>query len=154
MRRSPILLSRFSLLLVPLAAGALLPVQFALNTRLSTVSESVSFSAAVSYAVGTLVLLLLMFSGRFGRLRPDELRRAPRWAWLGGVLGCAYVVSSMILTARLGTALASSVVIAAQTLTVLTIDHFGAFGLDRRPITLPRALAGAALIAAVALQSL
>lgn len=136
----------------PLAAavlgGALLPAQFATNGALAGTLGSVTLTGAVSYLVGAAFLLGLVLLRREPTDWPAA-RRAPRWAWLGGCVGSAYVVGSVLLTRALGAAIATTLVIASQLLTAILLDHFGALELPRRRINGPRAaavlLAGAAL---------
>lgn len=121
-------------------AGSLLPAQFATNGALAGEWRSLTLTAATSYVVGAAFLFLLI---RVMRLSPDwaAARRAPRWVWLGGVVGSAYVVGSVLLTRTLGAALATTLVIASQIVTAIVLDHLGALGLQRRPVNRVRLLA-------------
>ncbi len=138
-------------LLVTIFAGVLLPAQFATNSALFSQLESVTLTGAVSYGVGTLFLLMLVFSQR---TKPDWAAaiKGPRWAWFGGVVGSAYVVGSVLLTKALGAALATTLVIAAQIITAIILDHFGFLGLEQRRINLARGLAVTLVLAALALR--
>jgi len=135
-------------LVLTILAGGLLPFQFAVNGALAGEVHSVTLTGAVSYAVGTLGLAGLLV---LGQQRADWVagRRAPRWAWLGGVVGSGYVVGSVLLTQALGTALATTLVIAAQVVTATLLDHLGALGLERRRVN--RARAGALVLVLAAL---
>lgn len=138
-------------LLLLIIAGSLLPAQFATNTALARETHSVVFAAATSYSVGTLLLLLLL---TFNRQKPNWAagRQAPPWAWLSGVIGSAYVVGSVVLTRQLGAALATTLVIAAQLLAAIVLDHFGALGLPQRPINKQRAAAVLLTLAGLGLR--
>ncbi len=144
----PLLLSLAAL------AGALLPVQFAVNGALARFSGSLAGTATVSYTVGALTLGLgLLLSGRaVARLR--ALRGAPTWSLLGGAVGSAYVLGSVVLTRALGTGLAVALVIAAQVLFSLALDHFGWLGLPRRRFGRVRLAVAALVVTALALQVL
>jgi transporter family-2 protein len=135
-------------LVVSLLAGALLPAQFATNGALAGALRSSTLTGAVSYTVGGAFLALLVALRR-QPLDWPAARGAPWWAWMGGVFGSAYVVGSMLLTRALGAALATTLVIAAQVVTAVALEHFGALGLRRRPLNGARAaallLTGAAL---------
>lgn len=132
-------------------AGGLLPVQFAVNAALAAQVQSVTLTGAVSYSVGTLALALLLLCGR-QRLDWAAARRAPRWVWLGGVVGSAYVVGSVLLTRALGAATATTLVIAAQVSAAIVLDHLGALGLARRRINPVRAAALALVLAALGVR--
>lgn len=120
-------------ILLAVFAGSLLPTQFATNGALANHLQTATLTGAVSYLVGSLGLFLLL---TLQHLKPDwpAARKAPRWAWLGGVVGSAYVVGSVILTRELGAALATTLVIASQIVTAILLDHFGVLGLEQRRI--------------------
>ena len=143
-------------LMLPLAVlvGALLPVQFALNTALTRYTQSPTATASVSYGVGLLALSLGLLAVHRGRVPLGRLRGAPLWSFLGGVVGSAYVIGSVVLTRLLGAGLAVSRVISAQVVASLVIDHFGSFGTPRRPMNRTRLAALLLLLAALGLQVL
>jgi bacterial/archaeal transporter family-2 protein len=138
-------------ILLAVFAGSLLPAQFATNSALANELNSTTLTGAISYSVGSLFLFVLL---NFQRLKPDwqAARRAPRWAWLGGAVGSAYVVGSVILTRALGAALATTLVIASQIITAILLDHFGVLGLQQRRINRLRLLAVLLAFAALALK--
>ncbi|GAA5514620.1 hypothetical protein Dcar01_03376 [Deinococcus carri] len=142
--------SLFPLILAVLA-GSFLPVQFAVNGALAEHLHSVTLTAAVSYGMGTLGLTLLLV---LSRTRPGwaAARQAPRWVWLGGAVGSAYVVGSVLLTRALGAALATTLVIAAQVVTAILLDHFGVLGLKRRRVNRARAAALVLVLAALGVR--
>jgi bacterial/archaeal transporter family-2 protein len=123
-------------LLLAVFAGALLPAQFATNSALAQTINSVTLTGAISYLVGSLLLIVLVSLQK----SPDWIaaRKAPFWAWLGGAIGSAYVVGSVILTRALGAAVATTLVIASQIITAILLDHFGVLGLPKRPINVAR----------------
>lgn len=138
-------------ILVAVLAGGLLPAQFATNGALATAFQSVTLTGATSYLVGSVLLVGLLASRRW---QPtwEAARRAPAWSWLGGVVGSAYVVGSVVLTRELGAALATTLVIAAQIITAILLDHFGVLGLPRRRLNRARLLATGLALAALALR--
>ena len=138
-------------LVLTVLAGGLLPLQFAVNGALADELGSVTLTGTLSYAAGTLGLLVLL---GLTRQRPDweGARQAPPWSWLGGVVGSAYVVGSVVLTQALGTAVATTLVIAAQVVTAILLDHLGVLGLERRRVNLARAGALALVLAALGLR--
>jgi bacterial/archaeal transporter family-2 protein len=141
--------------LVPLAltivGGALLPAQFATNGALAGELRSVTLTGAVSYTVGAVFLFFLV---KAQRLEPNwsAARGGPRWAWLGGVVGSAYVVGSVLLTRALGAALATTLVIASQIVTAILLDHFGVLGLPQRRVNPARLMAVLLVFGALGLR--
>ncbi|WP_291423843.1 DMT family transporter [Deinococcus sp.] len=142
-----------ALLPLPLlvAAGSLLPSQFAINSALAGQTHSVVLAAAISYGVGLPLLMLLLAASR---QKPNWAagKSAPPWAWLAGVIGSSYVVGSVVLTQQIGAALATTLVIAAQLITAIAMDHFGVLGLPTRPVNRLRAAAVALTLAGLGLR--
>ncbi|MFO0811278.1 MAG: DMT family transporter [Gemmataceae bacterium] len=134
-------------MVVALAAGAILPVQVAVNAALRRQLGSAFTATLASFTVGTLAALGLCVLLRQPTPIPSADRPTAWWMWLGGLLGVVYVGTSIVVTPRLGTALTLGLVVAGQMVTALTLDHIGAFGLVRRETGWPQ-MAGAALIVA------
>lgn len=138
--------------LLAVAAGSLLPIQFALNSQVAHHSHSIVLAAGISYLVGVAALTTALLTGRLEPITWRNLRYAPWWSYLGGLVGSGYVLSSVYLTAALGTGLAISLIITVQTITSLTVDHFGLLGFPQRPLTRPRIAAALLMLIAVTLQ--
>src|ERR1044072_382145 len=80
-------------LLLALAAGAALPVQTGINARLATFVGGPIRASAISFAVGTIVLVLLALIATRGVVSTGRLGSVPWWGWLGGAVGAGYVPS-------------------------------------------------------------
>jgi bacterial/archaeal transporter family-2 protein len=106
-------------------------------------------SACISFAVGTVALLLLVLIAGKGNLK--GIGEAPWWEWTGGFFGAFFVSMSIFVVPRIGTAAAMSAVIAAQLTTGVLLDHFGAFGMKQIPLDLKRAVGCLLLVAGLAL---
>jgi transporter family-2 protein len=135
-----------TLLPVALLLGALLPVQVGVNARLRAVVGHPVLAAAISFAVGALALAALAAAAGALRLPASAAARVPWWGWTGGLLGAAYILGAILLAPRLGAAAFTAAIVAGQLLAALLVDHFGAIGFARQPVT-PGRLAGAALLA-------
>jgi len=136
--------------LVMLIAGAGIAAQIAVNAQLRTVSGSALWAANIVFAVSmTAGLLVLAGTSLFSTLPSPSpaLWRAPRWVWLGGIFGGAYVVLAIVLADRLGAALLSATGILGQLAASILIDHYGWFGMPVQRAT-PARLIGVALLAA------
>ena len=92
------------LLLLPaaLVAGMAAPTQFAINSQLRQVVGGPVLAAAISFFVGTVILIAAtaIISHSIPELGPTM--RAPWWMYLGGLLGAFYVCASIVLTPHSG----------------------------------------------------
>jgi bacterial/archaeal transporter family-2 protein len=141
-------MTNLALLLAMFCAGITVAVQPSVNARLAQ-KVGVLESACISFAVGTLVLLALLLAGGRGSLR--GVGEVAWWEWTGGVMGAFFVSMTIFVVPRIGTTAAMSAIIAAQLLTGILLDHFGAFGLRQTPFDLKRGLGCLLLLGGVAL---
>ena len=74
------------LLALPFVAGACLPLQAGINGQLAKQVSSVLAAALVSFAVGTLALLILVLAQR-ELPNIGALKGLTWWHWSGGLLG-------------------------------------------------------------------
>ncbi|HEY3271913.1 MAG TPA: DMT family transporter [Geothrix sp.] len=133
-------------LIMAFAIGLAIPLQSAVNNALRASLQSGSMLAAlVSFAVGTLALLVVStLTGQpFAAL--GGLPRVPWWQWLGGCLGAYFVFGSTLLAPRIGMAAMVALIVAGQVCSSLVFDRLGLLGLPVRGPSWIR-LAGAALI--------
>jgi transporter family-2 protein len=141
------------LLLLPaaLVAGMAAPTQFAINSQLRQVVGGPVLAAAISFLVGTVILIAatVIISRSIPELGPTM--RAPWWMYLGGLLGAFYVCASIVLTPRLGVATTIGLFLAGQVIASIGIDHFGWFGVPLQQATIPRILGALLIIAGVAI---
>lgn len=129
-----------------LVSGVFSAMQPPTNAMLLRASGSPLNAALVSFAVGTIALIVVCASLR---ARPDlaAAASAPWYAWMGGIYGAVFVASAAFATPRIGVAPTLTLLIAGQAVAALAIDHWGAFGVLRHPINGLR-LAGMALVVA------
>ncbi|MFN7115347.1 MAG: DMT family transporter [Saprospiraceae bacterium] len=140
------------LILIAFVAGAILPVQASINAKMAKFAGGPVMAALLSFAVGTIGLLLFaLFSQPNFSLQLANTRQAPAYAWIAGILGAFYVVGSVYLLPKLGVALTFSLIIAGQMLVTLVLDHYGLLGVPVKPINLPRLLGILLIIAGVIL---
>jgi transporter family-2 protein len=139
------------LLLLALAAGALLPVQAGINAQLRSVLGSPLAAALVSFLVGTAGLALVALVLRV----PVPLRAAwaasAWWEWVGGLVGAAYVLTTIILAPKLGAATLIAAVVAGQMMASLALDQYGLVGFPVHPVSAVRLLGAGLVIAGVVL---
>jgi bacterial/archaeal transporter family-2 protein len=138
-----------------LAAGAVLPVQGAVNARLRAELGEPLTVGAVSFLVATVATaMVLLLVVRFTPApAPDlaGLRRVPWWGWLGGLCGAVYVTSVFTAIPAIGAATTVGLTVAGQQLASVLFDRYGLMRLPRRAVTAPRLAGVALLLLAVAL---
>lgn len=144
--------------LLGLAAGAVLPVQAAVNAQLRADLDAPLTVGAFSFAVATttmaFVLAALLRLHWTTRPRLARLRRLPWWGWLGGVVGATYVTAVFLLLPEIGAAATIGLTVAGQQLASLLADQYGLLRLPRRPLTRTRLAGVALLLAGIALIQL
>ena len=128
-------------------AGLGLTVQVGMNSQLRKVLQSANLAALISFTVGTVALIALLFAMRTPMPARETIAAVPLWAWFGGLLGAFYVACSTIVATELGATTLLGLALAGQLATALIIDHFGWLGLPENPITWTR-IAGVALVGA------
>jgi transporter family-2 protein len=135
--------------LLAVGVGAALTIQVGMNATVGRALGSPLWASVVNFAVG-LVALVACTLALAPRLAPGALGQVPAWAWLGGLLGAAYVAAATLLGPRIGALALVAFVLVGQLGTALLADQFGVLGFPRAPIT-PLRLLGAALLVAGAL---
>ena len=141
--------NNLALIVLMACGGMAVAIQPSINARLAQKVGSYE-SSLISFAVGTLALLLVVaISGR-GTLR--GVAAASWWELTGGLLGAFFVTLTIIAVPRLGTSAVMAAIITGQLAAGALLDHFGLFGLRHLPFTPLRCigifllLAGAALV--------
>ena len=127
------------------AVGGLIALQPAINAGLGRATGNVA-AALVSFAVGTVVLALLVgVSGQAGGLASTF--EVPWYYLLGGVLGAAWVFTALALVSSIGAGGVAAATITGQLTASVVLDRLGVLGLEETPITFERVLGVALLLA-------
>jgi transporter family-2 protein len=140
------------LIVSAIGLGSLLAIQVAVNGRLRVRTEEPVHAALISSFIS--VISLFLYSAIVLRQPlPNfaNLHSAPLWIWTGGLMGAAYVVFSLVLITRLGSATFLALVVVGQLGMALVTDHFGLFGLARHEMSPIRILGVAFLVVGVVL---
>jgi bacterial/archaeal transporter family-2 protein len=127
-------------------AGGLIALQAPIN---STLGRSVgTFQAAfVSFAIGTVALLLIATLSKGGLAQVAEARHVAWYYLVGGLLGAVYVTSVLVTVRTFGAGGVTAATIAGQLTLSVVVDHFGWLGVERQTVSVAR-IAGIALLAA------
>ena len=133
-------------MLAVVLGGAATALQAPTNARMMGAVGSPVNAAFVSFAVGTAALGVLAV---VLQVRPDiaASRALPWYAWVGGLYGAIFVVAAAWGVPRLGVATTIILMVAGQLLLSVVLDHFGAMGMPKQPISLGR-VAGIGLVIA------
>lgn len=122
-----------------------LTTQFAVNSQLRNVVGGPVMAAAISFIIGALALTAIALIVDRNLPQIDQVIGSPWWVWTVGILGAFFVLSSIVLTPRLGAAATVGLFLAGQMIASVVIDHFGLLGAAVNEATLLRLL-GVALV--------
>jgi transporter family-2 protein len=127
--------SNYFLFLIMFCGGMAVALQPSINARLAQ-RVGILESACISFAVGTLVLLLIVLISGRGTIK--GIYGVAWWELTGGILGALFVSLTILVVPRIGTAATMAAIIAAQLTTGLVLDHFGLFGFKVLTLDLKR----------------
>ena len=130
--------------LIAMLVGAGLTVQVGMNSTVRLALGSPVTASVVNFGVGLVALLAVAFASG-ARIAPGAVATVPGWAWLGGLLGAAYVASTTVLGPRLGATAMLALVLAGQMIAALAVDQYGVLGFPQNAVT-PARLLGAVLV--------
>lgn len=120
-------------------AGAVLPVQGAINAKLRGDLRAPIAVALISFTVATITIAIVLLAMRAMNRTPapqlKPLAGMPWWGWLGGACAAAYVTATFLLIPEIGAATTVALTVTGQQLFSAVIDNFGLFRLPRRPLT-------------------
>jgi len=139
-------------LVVALATGAAIAVQALANSRLRFALGTPVWAAIGQFLVGLAALAAIAVVMREPAPDTGALSRMPWWGWVGGAVGALFIVVSIVLTPRLGTALTLATMTVGQMLAALVLDHYGWLGAPVIRLSLPRVIGAACLLVGIALM--
>jgi transporter family-2 protein len=137
--------------LLAVGAGASFVTQSALNAQLRVALNSPVRASFVSYAGGTLAMVIVALAMRESWAYVHDFTRSSWWLWTGGFFGAIYVVISIVLLPRIGAATLFAAIVTGQMIASLAFDQWGLFGLSPRPVDLGRVLGALLLVGGVIL---
>lgn len=117
--------------------GGLIALQAPINSNLGKQIGTFQ-AAAVSFAIGTLLLVAIVFVAGGGVSEVSEARSLPWYYLTGGVLGAAYVTSVLVTVRSLGAGGVVAATIAGQLSMAVVVDQLGILGVPKQPISTAR----------------
>lgn len=145
--------------LLALVAGAVLPVQGAVNALLRGDIGAPITVGAISFVVATagmaLVLLLVVATGRAPKPRVRPLGGVPWWGWLGGICGAAYVTTVFTALPAIGVAAVVGLTVTGQQVASVFFDRYGLMRMPHKPVPGARLLGvGLLLVGVILIQAI
>ncbi|MER0105676.1 DMT family transporter [Corynebacterium sp. KPL2895] len=140
------------LVIAAMLVGAIVPAQTAINTRLrESVGSPIAagfFSFIIGFAVSAILALIVT-----GDAIPDLALAAaqPRWVWLGGFMGVAFIVGNILLFPRIGSVETVILPILGQVTMGLIYDLTGLFESPLVPVGPLRVLGALIVVGGIAL---
>ncbi len=135
----------FLFLVIAAFAGAAVPFQGGANAALGRALGHPLWATLASLAISAMCILPILMLLRVPLPMLGGLAGQPKWIWIGGIAGAAYVTAAILLMPKMGAASFMIAVIAGQVAAALVIDWTGAVGLAARPVDATR-LIGTALV--------
>jgi bacterial/archaeal transporter family-2 protein len=139
---------------IALVTGAAIAVQSLANSRLRIAIGTPVWAAIAQFVVGLVLLVVVAAMTRQPAPVMSGLWRMPLWAWIGGAVGALFIVVTIVLTPRLGTALTLATITVGQLLAALVLDHYGLLGAPTIRLSVPRLLGAACLLLGLVLMRL
>jgi bacterial/archaeal transporter family-2 protein len=115
-------------LLLAFVTGAAMAAQSVINSQLRFLIGGPIWAAVTQFVVGLLVLLFIAVATGQSAPVTSGLSAAPWWIWTGGVIGAAFILVTIVLTAKIGATLTLASIIVGQLTAALVVDHYGLFG--------------------------
>jgi bacterial/archaeal transporter family-2 protein len=145
---------RYAWMALALLAGAVLPVQGAVNALLKHDLGGATFATgAVSFVVAAITMAVAQTGvvTMPGAAKPslDQLPSVPWWGWLGGFAGAAYVTTVFTAIPVIGAATTVGLTVVGQQVASVFVDKYGWFRLPQRPVPRMRLIGVALLLAGV-----
>lgn len=141
------------LLLFPIAMGAGLAMQTAVNARLRGFVSSPYLSSGFSFLMAWLFLLILsLVTHQALIIQPAFIASHPVWLWLGGLFGAIALTGNVVLFQKIGSLQTTVLPIMGQIIMSVLIDQFGLFKSPNAPLTLAKILGLLLIIGGVILS--
>ncbi len=110
------------------------------NAKFASACPSPLYGGVINFAVGLVVMLVVVLVVRVAPPSVQNLAKLPWWAWTGGALGAFFVAMAIILIRPMGAANYFAAMVTGQFVGSMVIDHFGHMGLNTHPFTWGRAV--------------
>jgi transporter family-2 protein len=131
-------------------AGALLPLQGAINAKLGKTLDSTVGASLISFVAGTIAIVIYSLITR-QHLSWTALKTISPYMLLGGIFGAFYITVTILAFPKIGPALTFGLIVAGQMIISVILDHFNLLVLQQHSINIWRILGVVLIIAGVLL---
>jgi transporter family-2 protein len=138
---------RWIFYLLPLLAGVAMAIQSGINSQLRVAVQQPILAAFISFLGGTIFLGIILLFMRHSLPGWQTIADAEWYKFTGGLLGSLVVTSVILSVQRIGAASMFVIILAAQLVMALLMDHFALLGMRQNPISMQK-IAGIALVVA------
>jgi transporter family-2 protein len=135
-------------IIMALIAGAFLPIQAGLNSRMGKAIESPAYASMISFITGAIAVFIYIIVTR-QHVSWAGLKTVPAYAWLAGALGAFYVTTVILAFPRIGPALTFGLVVLGQMVIAVALDHFNILVAHQQSINIWRILGILLIVAGV-----
>lgn len=135
-------------IIMVMLAGAMLPIQAGLNTKVGKEIASPVWASLISFVVGAIALLIYVALTK-NSFQLSGFKTVPVYAWTAGALGAFYVTVVILSFPKLGPALTFGLIVAGQLFISLLLDHFNILVHQQHSINWLRILGMVLIVAGV-----
>jgi bacterial/archaeal transporter family-2 protein len=148
--------SKLGWIALALIAGAVLPIQGAVNALLHADLGGAAFAVGtISFVVATAAMAAVIAAGSGWLKIPapciECVAGMPWWGWLGGFAGAIYVTTMFTAIPAIGAGAAAGLTVVGQQVASVFVDKHGWFRLPQRPVSRLRLFGVALLLVGVGL---
>ena len=122
-----------------------------MNGTLGKRMEHPLHASFVSFSVGFVTLFGLCLAWARSLPKPALVFDGPWWSLTGGLLGCIVVTTSLLMAPRVGATVWLALLVCAQFVAALLLDHFGWVGYPVHPASAGRVVGVLLIVGGVAL---
>lgn len=131
-----------SFVLMAIAVGFALPIQGIVNSKLGMSMSHPMYATLISYIGGCVACILFLLISHPGLPDWKKLQNIDWYLYLGGFLGAIFVTGMLYIIPKIGATNMLAAAIVGQLIMSMFLDHFGALGVKKIPIS-PTRIAGA-----------
>lgn len=132
--------------------GMCLALQSAVNARMKDILRGSPWGATLTSAiVSAIVLVVILLALGEGRQVATSVGGGPWWAYLGGVFGVVFLVTSLVAVVNMGATVTYIAVTLGGTFSAALADRYGLLGLTQIQLGWQRIAAIGLMVLALAL---